>query len=817
MGATLSRETSMRSFRQDLLLSLRTLRKEPVSAVITSLTLALGIGLCTITWSLLYGVFFRGLDVPEADRLVLVHRSNPSAGNEWMGVTAHDFYDWRAQQKSFEGLAHFSTGTVNLSGHGEPERYQGAFVSANVFDVLRVRPILGTAFRPDDELPGSPLTVVLAHRTWVDRYGSDPAVAGRTVIVNGEPATILGVMPEGFQWPQNQVIWVVLRDYRSRYPARNTGPGFQVFGRLRDGVTEDAAALEMSLIADRLARTYPETNTGVTTRFRSFIEQDTGDQLVAVFGGMQVATLFVLLIAIANVSNLLLARATLRTREAAVRTALGASRLRVVLPFFAETVVLAAMGTVLGTAIAYGGIRLFDGATQNVGKPYYMVFALDLPVLAFVAGIAALTAVLAGSAPAYHVLKTDLNATLKDESRGSGVLGGRLTRVLVTAEIALSCALLIGAGLMVKSIVKLRGYDYPYATENIFTARVGLFETEYPDTASRRRFFHELQARLGALPGVRAVALTTELPADASSRDIEIAGEVYSGRDRPSARTAVISTGFFDTFGVRVLRGRDFTESDDAGAPAVAIVNQAFVERFFPGQDPLGRRFAERLDGDRFSDPLTIVGVVPDLRMEGFDPDRPDPSGYYVALAQRDVRFVSMALHVPRGDAMGLTPMVREAVRALNPNQPIYNVESMAGVVRRESWFYYVFGTLFIVFGAAALFMATVGLYGVLSFSVSRRMKEMGIRMALGATGRDVIGLVLRQGGRQLAVGLSLGLLAAFGLTRVVGILMFEVAPRDPPVFTMVVLVITATGVLASLVPAHRATRAEPVTALRYE
>lgn len=802
----------------DLLLGVRALRKEPMSAVITSFTLALGIGLCTIAFSLLYGVFLRGLDVPAPARLTLIYRTNPSREINFGSVPVHDFYDWRDQQTSFEALAHFSTGTVNLAGTEGPERYNGGFVSASVFDVLRVRPIVGTTFRPGDGAAGAPLTVVLGYQVWATRYRSDPNISGKPVIVNGEAATILGVMAKGFRFPQEQDLWVAQRDERTANPDRSRGPQFQVFGRLKDGVSLDQAELEMTRIADRLAKAYPISNAGFTTRFRSFVEDDTGPELVAVFGAMQIATIFVLLIAIANVANLLMSRATLRTREAAVRSALGASRLRVVLPFFAETLLLALAGAVLGTAIAYAGVTLFDGATQSVGKPYYMQFGLDLPVLLFVVGVTVLAALLAGAAPAFYVLKTDVNATLKDESRGTGVLGGRLTRVLVTAEIGLSCALLIGAGLMVRSIVKLRQFDYPFATERVFTARVGLFDTEYPDTAARRRFFRGLSERLDRLPGARSAALTTNLPLNDGGRSIGIAGESYATpRDYPEARTSTVTPGFFVTFGVRILRGRDFNPGDAVGSERVAIVNESFAKRFFAGRDVLGQRFAELAGRDSLGALMTVVGVVPDLRMEGFGTERRDPWGYYVPLAQRDPRFVSIAIQAVGRDPLALTRSVREMVRSLNPNLPIYNVETMQGVIRQETWFYYVFGSLFIVFGGAALFMATVGLYGVLSFSVSRRTREMGIRMALGASARDVIRLVLRQGGKQLALGLGVGLVIALLLTRVIGILMFEVAPRDPPVFTLVVLTITGVGLLASLVPARRATGVEPVVALRHE
>ena len=468
----------METLLQDLRHGFRTLSRAPGSAVIAVITLALGIGLCTTTFSLVYGVFVRGLDVPEADRLQVIYRTNPSRNIDVMSVTQHDFYDWRERQRSFEGLAGFSSGTVNLSGTEGPERYDGSYVSANLFDLLRVAPAVGGTFHEGDDRAGAPLTLVLGYDAWTNRYGADPNIAGKPVKVNGEAATILGVMPKGFMFPQDAQLWVVRRDERARAPKRD-GLSFRVVGRLQPGVSWDQAKAEMASIAAQLADEYPESNKGVTTIFQTFIEDDTGPELLAVFSGMQVATVFVLLIACANVANLLLARATLRTREAAVRTAIGASRLRVVMPFFAETLVLAFIGAVLGTGIAAIGVELFDRATSGVGKPYYMVFALDLPILAFVVGLTLLTALVAGIAPALQILRTDVNSTLKDESRGSsGAHGGRVSRALVMAEIALSCALLVGAGLMVKSIVKLRNYDYPFATANVFTARAGLFETD---------------------------------------------------------------------------------------------------------------------------------------------------------------------------------------------------------------------------------------------------------------------------------------------------------------------------------------------------
>jgi len=628
----------MRALWKDLLLGMRTLRKEPASALIASLTLALGIGLCGATFSLNYGVFARGLDIPEPDRVTMIFRTNLERNQEWMSVTNDDLHDWREQQTSFEALGHFSTGTVNLNGTEGPERYDGAFVSANVFQLLRVSPHLGSTFREGDDAAGAPRTVVLGYATWVNRYGSDPGVVGQSVMINGEAGTILGIMPEGFEFPQDQELWVAYRDNRAANTARGRGDQFTVFGRLRAGVSMDQAERELNVIASRLAETYPVSNKGVTARLRSFVDNDTGPELLAVFGAMQVATTLVLLIAIANVANLLMARATMRTREAAVRSALGASRFRIVLPFFAETLVLAGIGAVVGLGIAYIGVTLFDGAVSDVGKPYYMVFRLDLPVMAFIVAISVVTAVLAGLAPALTVLKTDVNATLKDEGRGSsGLLGTRLTRVLVTAEIALSCALLIGAGLMAKSIVRLRNFDFPFATETVFTARVGLFESEYPDREARQIFFRDLGQHLATIGGARATAITTGLPLNSNSAQIAIEGQSYPDPDEyPEARNADITPGFFDTFDVTLISGRDFNLTDEATSQPVAIVNQAFAEQFFPGRDPIGMRFAEREGPDSLAAWRTVVGVAPNLRMEGFGPDQNPAWGYYVPLTQRD-------------------------------------------------------------------------------------------------------------------------------------------------------------------------------------
>jgi putative ABC transport system permease protein len=808
----------MSAFLKDLKLGTRTLAKKPASSLTAIVAFGLGIGLCATMFSIIYGVYFRGIGVPSADRLTLIFRNNPAENITRMGVPQHDFYDWREQQQSFTGLAGFSTGTINVSGsRGDPERFDGAFVSANLFDVLRVRPALGSSFREGDDSPGAPLTVLIGYRIWTERYGSDPGILGQLTKVNGEQATILGVMPDGFRFPEDEEIWIPRRDVRAENPTRGDGPWFRVVGRLKEGLTFDQAALDMSLVAERLAQAYPESNAGVGVVFSTFIEQAIGDDAIPVFAAMQIATIFVLLIACANVANLLLARAALRTKEAAVRTALGARRWRVALPLFSEATVLSMGGAMLGVAIALIGIDLFDRATTGLGKPYYMEFTLDLPILGFVVAVTALTALVSGMVPAVQTMRTDVNSVLKDESRGSsGFRAARLSKVLVVGEVALSFALLVGAGLMTKSITKLNNYEFNFDTERIFTARVGIFETDYPTQEDRNRFFRDLQERLQALPAARSVAITDILPTVCCNRSrLAVEGEVYeTDQDYPLTNVAAISTDFFETFGVGVLRGRDFNLMDDADGTPVALVNQRFAERLFPGEDAVGQRIREGTS-DSEQEWRTIVGVVPNMKMEGFDQDN-DPAGYYVPLAQRDRSFVSIAIHVAGGAPLGITPEVRSAVRAIDSDLPIYWVRDMPEVIHLETWVYNIFGTLFIVFGAAALFLASVGLYGVLAFSVSRRIQEMGLRMALGAEAKDVIRLVAGEGAVQLGIGIAIGLALAFAVSRFAALIMFGVEPRDPAVFGTIILTIVLVGMMASLIPALRATRVDPMVALRY-
>jgi predicted permease len=806
----------MDSLLQDLKYGIRMLFKHPGLAAISVLALALGLGLTTTMFSIVNGAIIRGLPFEESDRLLNLKEHNLTRGNDEQQPSIHDFTDWRAQQTSFVDLAAFYGGTVNVAGdEGRPERYNGSFITPSAFRLVRVPAMLGRTFVDDEGRPDAPLVILLGYNIWKNRFGSDRAIVGRAIRVNGQTATVVGVMPEGFKFPVLQDLWLPLHLDPLKLK-RGEGQSVVVFGRLKPGVTADRAGLEFTAIARRLAQQYPETNKDVGVVMKPYAEEFIGKEPRALLFTMLGAVFAVLLIACSNVANLLLARAAVRTKEVAIRTALGASRCRVVSQLLAEAVVLSAVGAVLGIGIAALGVRLFNNAIVDSQPPFWIDIRIDGVVLLFVLGVTLLASLIAGTLPALQATGANVNEVLKDESRGSSSFRlGKFSRGLVVAEIALSCGLLVAAGLMVKSVVKLKTFDYGVATRDVFTARVGLFEAAYPDSLKRQQFWTGLVQRLEAKPGVRGVALTSRLPALGTGTDyVAIEGKAYAtDRDYPEARSAVITPGYFQTFGASLAQGRAFGAGDDGATLPVAIVNQSFSARFFPGATAIGRRFRTGRS-DSHAPWRTIVGVVPDLNMNGTD--SATFQGFYVPLAQSDARFISIAIRA-RADPMALAPMVQSEVAAIDPDLPIYFVQTEQHAIDQNTWFYGVFGTLFMVFGFVALFLATVGVYGVMSFAVSRRTQEVGVRMALGAGRRDVIGLFLRQGAIQVGAGVTIGLGLAFLLSRMLRIILFRVEPTDPVMFAGITLVLVATGLLACFIPARRATRVDPMVALRYE
>lgn len=808
--------TMMAGLVKDLRYAGRMLWKDPGLSAIAVTALALGVGLTATMFSIVYGALARGLPYEGGERIMALERVEVETGDR-VGIPVHDYAAWREGQRSFTDLGAYYGGTVNVRWADRPERYQGGFVSAGTFATLGVRPVLGRSFHADEDRPGAPLTLVLGHHVWQDRFGGDRGVLGRTVRVNGERAEIIGVMPEGFRFPFVQDLWVPLREDPLANPW-GQGQNVQVFGRLLPDVEADQAAVRMNGIAGRLAEEHPETNGGLRVEIRPFTEQAIGDEAAAVLLTMLGAVGLVLLIACANVANLLLARAAVRTREVAIRTALGAHRWRLMSQVVAEALALALVGAVLGTGLAWIGIELFSRAVEGTSPPYWLVFELDGPILLFILGVSLLAAVISGAVPAWRATRASVSSVLQDESRGSSSLRiGRLSRWLVVGELALSVGLLVAAGLMVKSVTTLRSYDYGFATGTVLTARVGLFETEYPEPGDRRRFFEEVLRRMRTAPDVAVAAVANALPGTGSPGTyVGVEGRDYpDDHSYPEVRTAAVSPGYFRVLGVEPLLGRAFEEGDETDGLPVAVVNESFARTHFPDASPLGARIrAGRSDSE---EPWrTVVGVVPDLYMQGMGNQEDGPEGFYVPMAQADHRFMSLLARGP-GEVGALAEPLRGAVAAVDADIPLYWLDTLDARIDESTWFYTVFGTLFMVFGVAALFLASVGLYGVMSFSVSRRTSEVGIRMALGARADQVLSLILRQGLGQIALGLALGLGLAVLLARGVRILLFQVSPSDPLVFASIAALLGLTGLVASLVPARRATRVDPLVALRSE
>lgn len=802
------------SLLKDLRYGARKLVHNPGFAAVTVVTLALGIGLTTTMFSIVYGALMRGLPFEHAERIVAVHRANPVRDFDRMSVTPHDFVDYRAQARSFEGLAAYSNGTVNVSGSEKPERFDGAYMSANAFEVLRARPLLGRTFRPGEDAVGAPAVVVLGYDLWQNRFRGDRAVIGQTIRVNGEQAEVIGVMPPRFEFPVSEALWVPLR--RPLEAKRGDGAEVEVFGRLKPGVTLDRASVELAAIAKRLATSYPESNRDITAYAEPYTRAFIGKEPTALLMTMLFAVFLVLLIACANVANLLLSQAAMRAREVGIRTAMGASRLRIVLQFLTEPLALAAVGAVIGVGLAAVGVRLFNAAIASTQPPFWIDIKIDGPILLFVVAVTLFATFVSGVLPAIRASGANVNEVLKDESRGSSSFrGGRLSKVLVVFEIALSMGLLVAAGLTIKSVTRLRTTDFGFPTRTIFTARVGLPESIYRDSAAQIRFYDELYRRMSGLQGVESYTLTGMLPGMGSpDQSFAVQGKAYAAdRDYPTTHFVTTYPGYFKTFDVP-LQGRDFNPSDTQTSEPVAIVNRTFAEKYFGREDPIGRQI--RMGDGRSTEPWrTIVGVVPDLWHDGLENEK--PQAVYLPFPQAPQRFMSVTIR-PRGGTPGqMTGPVRNLVSGMDPDLPIYFVKTLQERIDENSWFYRVFGALFMIMGAVALVLAAVGLYGVMAFNVSRRTREMGVRMALGAQAGDVVRLIVRQGMVQLAVGLLLGLGLAWELGKLLKIILFQVTAIDPLVYGLTITVLVLAAAAASLVPARRATRVDPMVALRYE
>lgn len=806
---------------QDLRFSFRLIVAERWFSAAAIVALALGIGVNAAGFTIVNAAFLRDLPFEDAARLYVLSWQ-PREGRR-ASVSHADLQEWRAQARTFSGIAAFADDAMNISDtRAWPEQVRGARLTANAFDVLRQQPLLGRAFIAEDERMGAQPVVIIGYNIWKNRYGSDVNVLGKTLRVDGQPATIVGIMPEGLGFPvENAELWIpfVPTAAEQQRGARVLG----VFGRLAQNATRSAAQSELNAIAHQLASRYPEANTDlVGVRIETFSERFVGGPARVMFLAMMGAVTLVLLIACANVANLLLSRSDHRAREIAVRMALGATRLRVIRQLLLESVVLGFIGGGAGLLLAMAGVRLFDAAVQDPSKPFWIVFRPDYVVFAYVAATCVLTAMLFGLAPALHISKRGSSEVLKEGGRGSvGRARARwFTGSIVVAELALSLVLLAGAGLMVRSFLKLYVMDVGFPTDGLMTLRLQLPAFKYADGQARLAFFERLEPRLSAIPGVQAAALTTGVPPlDGGERLVQIDKPALESMEQPRVSIVTITPGFFDVVDVPLSRGRTFRETDGASGSKTVIINERLASEFFNGEDPIGRRLRFLQRGTAPDDSAvpwrTIIGVAPSIR-HGSPQDAYLNAVVYLPYREEAPAGASLMIRstLPPGSVMDA---VRREVRLIDPDQPVFTIRTLEEMQAESRWPHRVFGSSFALFAVIALMLSSVGLYAVMAYSVTQRTQEIGMRMALGAQGRQVIWLILKRGLAQLAIGLTLGLAGALALSRLLRGVLVDITPSDPVTFSAITIVLAAVSIAACLVPARRATRIDPLVALRAE
>jgi putative ABC transport system permease protein len=808
----------MSPFGRDLRFAARTLRKSPAFTVVALATLALGIGATTSVFSVVDAVLLRPLPYGRPDRLVAVYQTLPSRGVSSNGASYPNYADWESQARSFERLGAIRMHDFTLTGRGEPALVVAGTVTANVFALLESTPLLGRTFVDSDDAPGAPPVAILTEKLWRERFGADPAALGQTIRLDERLFTVVGVMPSVFKTPPSvplAELWTplsqdpVFEDLRQK----RGGHYLTIVGRLKDGVTAAGAQAELATIAGGLARRYPKENEGWGVRIAPLAESFVGGvrTALAVLLG---AVGLVFLIACANVANLLLARASARSREVAIRTALGAGRATLVRQFLTECLLLGLVGGGLGVAVAVAATgALRRGLPSDL--PRVGEIAVDLPVLGFSLAASLAAVLLFGLAPSLHASRSGLSSALREGSPASGESGGRkrLRHGLVAAETALSFVLLVGAGLLARSFARLQDVPLGFDPSHVLTAGMSLPRTQYSKPEQWRGFYSALVERLRSEPGVESVAASLPLPLYGGGLNFafKIDGRSETTGADLTANYTAATPAYFRVLGIPLRRGRVPDDRDSADAPPVCVVSETFARQYFPGEDPIGRRLSFG-----FRDPVSreIVGIVADVRRDGLGSEsRPE---MYVPFAQ-EPWWAAYAVVRTKGDPGRLSAALRNAVGSLDPSLPVESIEPMTNMVSESVAQPRFRTTLLAMFGAAALALAAIGIYGVISYNVGRRTREVGIRMALGARRGDVFRLVVAEGLALVGVGLAAGLAGALMLTRYLESLLFRVGRLDLATYVGVAATLVAAGALACWLPARRAMRVDPMTALRSE
>jgi predicted permease len=801
---------------QDLRFGWRMLRKNPGFFFIAILTLALGIGANTAIFSLVDGLLLRLLPYPEPERLVLL--TNKTSRAPRSGISYPNFSDWRERAQLFEGMASWRLESFNLTGVDKPIQLRGQTVNWNFFALLGVQPQLGRMFTPEDDRYGAARTALLSYGIWQEKFGGEPNIIGRKLLLSGDPHEVIGVLPEGFEYFRATDVYIpigLLLKPNTGLTDRGTNLGLTAVARLKPGVTLQQANDEMVRLAAQLEREYPAVNTGksaLAEPLQDYLSENVRQSLWVLFGAVG----FVLLIACVNVANLLLARAAERQKEIAVRLALGARRWRIIRQLLCESLLIALLGGACGVFVGRWMLSgLLALAPENI--PQLSHVSLNNMVLLFTFGVSVLTSVLCGLLPAMQASRVDLQTTLKEGGRASAGRARDLTRkTLTVVEIGLALVLLVGAGLLTRSMARVLNVDPGFNPDNLLTMQMRLPDNVY-DIARRRVFFDECLTRVSALPGVRSAAMTMALPIGGGQQwgtFFYAADKAIPQRDQfPHMEFTPISVNYFEAMGIRLLKGRGFNSADAAASSPVAIINEALARRIWPGEDPLGKRLRRGLP--EYDEPwMEVIGIAADVKVFGVEINTPMQT--YAPLAQSPPKKFWLTVRTA-GDPLQSIATVEREIHSMDKDLPLFAVRSMDQVLGGSRAQRLLTLTLLVGFAALALLLAAVGVYGVISYSVKQRTHEFGIRLALGAQAHDVLWVVLKQGLKLTLIGAALGILAAFALTRWMETLLFGVRPTDPLTFTVIAAALTLIALLACYIPARRATKVDPLIALRSE
>jgi putative ABC transport system permease protein len=810
----------MDTLLQDVRYGVRMLRKSPAITFVAVISLALGIGANTAIFSVVNAILLKALPYNDPDRIVLAWGHIPAEGKNRSQVSATDVDDWRNQNTVFEEVTTYGSFQPIMTGNGEPERIPAMQVGDGYFKVMKGEPVLGRVFTPEEQQPGKDQVIVLSYGLWQQRFGGDPNIVGKTVLLSSRPYTIVGVMPADFRPLPATLVAANAQYYRPvaepHDEEERSSRHLRAIARLKPEVTLDQAQSEMNIIAARIEQEHPTNNTGYAVRLTTLTEDTVGDlrpTLLLLFGAVG----FVLLIACANVGNLLLSRSAARQKETAIRAALGAARTRLIRQFLTESVLLALVGGCLGLLLALWSASLIESLGSQV-TPLLSGISIDYRVLGFTVVISLLTGIIFGLVPAVQISRPDLNESLKEGGRSSGASSSRafVRNALVVSEVAMALVLLICAGLLIKSVMRLRDVNPGFDPENMLTMNVNVPSVKYPEPQMWAAFYNRIIERIEALPGVQTAGVTSVLPLSSNFDGRSLAVE-----DRPKPRGEeiavdlyIVTPSYLRTMAIPLMRGRPLTNQDTENQSMVALINETMAKELWPAEDPLGKRI--KFPGsERNPQPWrTVVGVVSDVKQYGLD--KKEPMQIYLPEAQFPSSFMTLVVRTST-DPKSMVVAIKNEILAADPDQAVYNIQTMEQLLSESISLRQFSMMLLIIFASLALTLAAVGIYGVISYSVTQRTHEIGVRMALGAGRHDILKLVISQGMTLALAGIAIGVGASLALTRLMASLLYGVTATDAATFVSITAILLGVALVACFVPARRATKVDPMIALRYE